>query len=488
MSHATEGRIPSLDGLRAVSISLVLLGHLAGTAFFPISREAAKFWNLGEFGVRVFFVISGFLITGLLMDEIAKSGRIRLGRFFFRRTLRIFPPYYAYLVLMFAAAGLGWVQLAPYDALHATTYTSNYYAERSWFVGHTWSLSVEEQFYLLWPAALVLVGVSRGLWIAAAVVLFAPMVRLFEWFFVPAFAAGIGHRFETVADAIAVGCLLAGTRAVLHQSPLYMRALQSPLFIVIPLLAVAGAVTHDRPLISFAVGMSLTNICLALVIDWCVTFHNGRIGRFLNAAPLVFVGWISYSLYLWQQPFLNRASSADVAAFPLNVSLAVGCALVSYLLIERPSLSLRRILEKRIFKSTPAPSPLNQPAHLVASLALCVCLGALGAGCAAAHGGPIVGGEQPPEMSGTISGVVRAAGTNTPQPARRVTAVEVNTGAKYEATTATNGGYTMKVPVGTYRVEVELRPGEVATEAPDELVINQSDLDSGRDFVITIKP
>jgi peptidoglycan/LPS O-acetylase OafA/YrhL len=488
MRQIADHRIPSLDGLRALSISLVLLGHLAGTRFFPLSREAVSFWNLGDFGVRVFFVISGFLITGLLLDEVAKAGRIRLGRFYFRRTLRIFPPYYTYLFIMFAAAAAGVVQLAPYDAAHTVTYTSNYYAERSWFVGHTWSLSVEEQFYLLWPALLILAGVRRGIWIAAGVVCLGPVVRIIEWNFVPSVAAGIGHRFETIADAIAVGCVLAGTRAYLHATPLYMSALRSPLFAIVPLAAVAGAITHDHPQIWFGVGMTLTNVCMALVIDWCVTFYDGRVGRMLNTAPLVFVGTISYSLYLWQQPFLNRASAADAATFPVNLLLAVVCAVASYYLIERPSLRVRRALEARWF-SAPVPQRVPQPAQVIATLVIILAVAAPLAGCAAAHGGATIGrSDAPPEMSGTISGVVRAAGSNAALSARRVTAVNLTTGAKYESSTAANGGYTMKVPMGHYRLEVALGPDETLSAAPAEVEINRSDLDSGRDFTIAIKP
>ena len=122
-------------------------------------------------------------------------------------------------------------------------------------------------------------------------------------------------------------------------------------------------------------------------------------------------------------------------------------------------------------------------------LVLCAALAFGGAGCAAAHGGPVLGaGEGPPEMSGTISGVVRAAGTNTPLGTRRVTAINVVTGAKYEASTAANGGYTLKVPIGRYRLEVELKPDESLADAPDVIEINRSDLDSGRDFVVTVKP
>jgi hypothetical protein len=389
---------------------------------------------------------------------------------------------------MFAAAGIGAVQLAPYDGIHTVTYTSNYYAERSWFVGHTWSLSVEEQFYLLWPAVLILAGVRRGLWIAAAVVLAVPAIRLFEWFFVPSVHAGIGHRFETVADAIAIGCVLAGTRQRLHNTPLYMKAISSPFFILVPLAAIAGALTHDYPTVSFGAGMTLTNICVALTIDWCVTFHEGRVGRVLNAAPLVFIGWISYSLYLWQQPFLNRASSADIASFPVNLALAFACALVSYFVIERPSLALRKHLEKRLFKSTAA-TPAVQPAQVVASLALCLVIGATAAGCAAAHGNPVIDATEPPAATpGTVSGIVRAEGANTPLSARKVTAINVSTGEKFETSTAVNGGYTMKLPMGRYRLEVELRTNEIVAKGPGEIEINRSDLDSGRDFFIAVKP
>jgi peptidoglycan/LPS O-acetylase OafA/YrhL len=351
-----EKRIPSLDGLRAISIAFVLIAHLAGTRNFPISEAAGNVLALGEFGVRVFFVISGFLITGLLLAELDHQHRIRLGRFYFRRTLRIFPPFYTLLVALAVAASLGSITLAPNDLVHGATYTSNYYLDRSWFFGHTWSLSVEEQFYLLWPAALLLAGRRRGLMIAAAVVCLAPFIRVAEWELFRSSGAGIGMRFETVADAIATGCLLAGFRAFLHRTPVYMRALSSPWFVAAPAIAILGNLTHDHPLVNFGLGMTAANIGIALSIDWCVTHHDGRIGRLLNTAPIVFVGWLSYSLYLWQQPFLNRSSHAALSAFPLNILCAIGLALLSYFLVERPALRLRRTLERVIFAPAPVPN------------------------------------------------------------------------------------------------------------------------------------
>ncbi|MEO6237687.1 MAG: acyltransferase [Vicinamibacterales bacterium] len=346
-------RIPSLDGLRAVSIVMVLFGHLAGTRGFPVSVAWGNFFNTAELGVHVFFVISGFLITRLLLEELARKQRIDLGFFYLRRTLRIFPPYYTFILVMVFAQAAGWIALAPHDALRAVTYTTNYDESRSWYVGHTWSLSVEEQFYLLWPAVLLLARTRRAVLIAAATVLAAPLVRVALW---EIWRLPIGTRFETVADAIAIGCVLAGTRDWLHRSPVYMRVLGSPLFALVPAAAVAANMTHDHPLVYFAVSFALVNICVVLCLDWVVTHADGTIGRVLNARPLVFVGVMSYSLYLWQQPFLHRASTAAVASFPLNIGLAVVCALVSYYVIELPSLRSRRRIEQW-FTARRGPAP-----------------------------------------------------------------------------------------------------------------------------------
>ena len=103
--------------------------------------------------------------------------------------------------------------------------------------------------------------------------------------------------------------------------------------------------------------------------------------------------------------------------------------------------------------------------------------------------GPVLGrSDTSPERTGTISGIVRAAGSNTPLSARRITAVDVTNGTKFETSTASNGGYTIKVPVGRYRLEIELRAGEVVDKGPAELEISRSDVDAARDFFIRVQP
>src|SRR5438067_2320245 len=108
---------------------------------------------------------------------------------------------------------------------------------------------------------------------------------------------------------------------------------------------------------------------------------------------------------------------------------------------------------------------------------------------AACHPGPVIdAGAKQPSVGGTIAGIGTTADASVAVPGRKVTAVETTSGSRYDTTTATNGGYTIKVPEGTYRIEIELRPGEALAKQPDTTKVGNSDLDPGRDFVITAKP
>jgi len=107
----------------------------------------------------------------------------------------------------------------------------------------------------------------------------------------------------------------------------------------------------------------------------------------------------------------------------------------------------------------------------------------------ACHPGPVLNtGPNPPSVGGTIAGLVTTADATVAVPSRKVTATETTAGSRYEASTAANGGYTIQVPEGTYRIEVELRAGEVLAKQPDPTRVTNGDLDTGRDFVIAVKP
>ena len=123
--------------------------HIAGTVNAP--AVLVPLHNLGNFGVTIFFVISGFLITVLLLEELRSQGKISIRGFYQRRIFRIFPAFYFYIALVLLANSLGYLDLYDGDVLHAVTFTMNYHHERAWAFNHTWSLAVEEQFYLFWP-------------------------------------------------------------------------------------------------------------------------------------------------------------------------------------------------------------------------------------------------------------------------------------------------------------------------------------------------
>ena len=333
--------LPSLDGLRAVSIVLVLLGHLSGTR--PVGRLNFGVGDIAHLGVVVFFVISGFLITSLLLAEHRKKGYVSLKLFYARRALRIFPASYAFIGCLMLLWTAGLIQLHAADIWHAVTYTVNYSVSRSWNIGHLWSLSVEEQFYLLWPFAFVALGPRRAIWVAAAVILLGPAARLGA----AVFLRGTPYRdlemFPMVADSLAAGCLLARMRGWLEAQSWYMRLFSAPyslamlaILLILNRLEVYGIVA--------VFGTAAINLLIAVLVHRSVHCSNGWTGRILNTRPLIFCGALSYSLYLWQQPFLNRNSSAWANAFPQNLIFAFGAALASYLLLEKPLMKLRHRL------------------------------------------------------------------------------------------------------------------------------------------------
>jgi peptidoglycan/LPS O-acetylase OafA/YrhL len=336
-----NSRIHSLDGLRALSITLVFAFHLSGTRGFWVRSEDDLPFDIGNFGVMVFFVISGFLISSLLFGELERYGGISLSRFYFRRTERIFPAYYAYLLLAWVGTHFFLQPISARSFLMAATYTSNYDRPPPQPLAHAWSLSVEEQFYLLWPALLTVLGRTRGLRAAFVFVLFAPAARVAMW--------RLGHynsaSFLAVGDSIAVGCLLAGYRDRFMTVPLYARLVNSTWFVLVPIALVIDLWARHIILLSLAAFQTIEIVLIALCLDWCLRQRDGVVFRLLNSRPLVYVGTLSYSLYLFQQPFLTPLGTTPLNAFPLNVAAAVVAGLACHYLVEKPCLALRERFE-----------------------------------------------------------------------------------------------------------------------------------------------
>lgn len=361
VKKTTDKRIPALDGLRAISILFVLFNHLVGTRYF--SSRLIPLGQFGNFGVRIFFVISGFLITTLLLRDYERTGSISLTNFYLRRVLRIVPAAYAYLLVL-AIFNLPYSILLRYDLLCAATYLTNFHPIRSWYVGHLWSLAVEEQFYLLWPAVLALWGIRSARRVAVATMVLVPVLRVGWWFAFPTapMQARINEMFFTVADAIACGCLLAIQKSWLWQQRRYIALMQSRWFFLVPVAATEFRFTFRHPISHFLISIPLMNLGIALTLDWCITHAHSRVGKFLDWKPMVFLGTLSYSLYLWQMPFLNQFSRTTWTAFPLNVSLALLAAFASYKIVEQPFLKLKETIKQE--KSAGMRTTLRMPSLL----------------------------------------------------------------------------------------------------------------------------
>lgn len=213
-----------------------------------------------------------------------------------------------------------------------------------------WSLAVEEQFYLMWPIAICFLGRRRGLWACAAVIAVAPLVRMATWRFFPESLPGIKWEFQFVCDSLATGCLMAGFREWFARHDRCDKVLRSNLMLLLPLLAACmNFYCAGRRRLNFLFGQSFMNACIGLFLLHAIRHSHQWAGRVLRLRPLELLGTLIYSLYLWQQLFLNHYSKSWVCAFPVNIVLALAMAFLSYVLVESPCLNLRKKLEVRFF-------------------------------------------------------------------------------------------------------------------------------------------
>ena len=352
-------RIPQLDGVRGIAILLVLVHNLKAFTFPPLSYLTTYGWM----GVDLFFVLSGFLITGILLDS--KPSEKYFKNFYVRRCLRIWPLYYAVLLSIFVFLPLVWHQQAHDIFQRAHPWWSYFFYLQNFLLadplggfgplGVTWSLSVEELFYLVWPLVVRFLGTSQLRWVAWAIILASPVLRLF-----------LSMRHVLIysnpfcrLDGMMAGALLAlyvrksgirPARFVNHAWAMLAGAL---------VLAIASEQLSFRWLtFSMAVAMFAALVFLALFSPsaWLRTVLTGRF--------LVFTGTISYGLYLLHKfpyDFLKalRFQLHPTVTFLLAVPGAYLLAILSWNLLERPFLKL-----KTLFEDAPAKTPAVLETHL----------------------------------------------------------------------------------------------------------------------------
>lgn len=338
------GRDHRIDGLRGLAILLVLYHHIFVSMGIPLSR---LFPFDGLFGVGIFFVISGYLITTLLLNERAAVGRISLWRFYGRRSVRIFPAFYFFIVVMMVARSQGWVEFDQKGLLASIFYFRNVGSYSDSVLQHTWSLAVEEQFYLFWPFCLVFVPERFWKWVVVGGILAKPALKLV---LSGGYATGAVALNSIGFDAIFWG---VGLALWLHASPGWRVEAGRGRRLGFDLAA--GAAVGLLWLLYFTAErftgpatvlvQMLRNGLMVFILSYCVMRQAGWVSAALSWRPLVAVGLISYSLYLWQQPLLvGKIDSAVSLALRLGLLGVMAC--LSYFCIERTTHRFRRYFVK----------------------------------------------------------------------------------------------------------------------------------------------
>jgi peptidoglycan/LPS O-acetylase OafA/YrhL len=345
-------KLYGINGIRALSILMVIACHLnekyslfyAGFKGFSWIQPFEQLFTDGQFGVNVFFVISGFLITYLLLIEESRFKTISIKNFFIRRTLRIFPAYLFLLLFYFVLQIAGWIKISPESWLTSLTYTKYFNYKLDWYTAHAWSLSVEEQFYLLWPFIFLLGNKIRKN-VAIGFVLLVPFIRIY----LARPDALINHlSFFGRMDSIALGCLCALYKDSLWTwiQPRTKILFFFSLFIILSIRYLPNAFNKLHFGYDFPITMwgntygTFSNFAIGIILLITVYGSHGLWFKFLNHPILDRLGLYSYSIYLWQQFFLNN-TGLWYNKVPLNLLFIALFSLGSYYLIEKPFLKLK---------------------------------------------------------------------------------------------------------------------------------------------------
>ena len=344
------GKIDALDGFRGVAVLLVVSHHIVVAVPWLFHRVTRG----GGFGVDAFFVLSGFLITAILLRDQHRVGRVRFGAFYRRRALRLLPALLVFLaVYLYYAWVTSWHGMhEPSSALSIVFYYSNTWlrpAPLSPGLGHLWSLAVEEQFYVVWPLCLSLFfGIRRRLAptvvILVAAIAFIAVRRAVMWNHGVSWLV-LYTRLGTRADALLVGCLLA---QLWVRGRLPTRGVQLAGWIALAYFLYLVRVGAGNP---FLYRGGFTVIALALGLVLLAVLETGWVvNRLLCTRPLRAVGRVSYGLYIWHLAIFTALARYDrpwspavQAVVALGLTALATCG--SWFLVERPFLRWKDRLE-----------------------------------------------------------------------------------------------------------------------------------------------
>lgn len=368
-----RSHMPTLDGLRGLAVLSVMAFHFSLFSNIPGSTSATFLWHsvagMGWIGVDLFFVLSGFLITGILYDSKASASYFRV--FYARRALRIFPLYYGVLALFFVvlpmlAPGAQAVRENASDQVWYWTHLANVqialrgdWSAISPYVAHFWSLAVEEQFYLVWPIAVLLLSGRQLIRFCAAIIIFSLLFRIYLFASGASIAAFVltPARMDTLAfgAALAIACRDAALYAQLRR---FARptAIVSALALCVIALWRGGLDKHD--VVTSTIGFTALGALFSIAIFFALMVRRtSRYHLALSSRGLRFFGKYSYALYIFHQPValvltgiglpvaLTRVGAtgfvAQIFYVVMATSLSVGLALLSWNVYEKQFLKLK---------------------------------------------------------------------------------------------------------------------------------------------------
>ena len=336
-------RIDALDGLRAVAVAMVFVFHISSAAVPG-----------GYQGVMLFFALSGFLITSLLLQEWRETSRISLRSFYARRFLRLMPALTVMVVVTVAATVvLGAFTLTTMkDAASGLAYVMDIYAPASHTIGggyaHTWSLAVEEQFYLIWPALLVVTLIRRRSLLRLVIgwMLVLTAVTAVLALTDAVYRGGMYRLPTTQFPVIGAGILLA----IVLDGPHAARVLELLARPVVPVLAIVGALvllftTPHGATWLYLGGYPAVGLMFAGLIGAVVAAPTSAVTRALSVRPLLWLGRRSYAFYLWHVPVIYLLAGHTHNRLTEGVAALAASLLATWLswrLVESPFLRMKR--------------------------------------------------------------------------------------------------------------------------------------------------
>lgn len=337
--------IKGFDTLRAISIIFVLTTHLGLIQLLPEEHfYRARLFNLfsGGIGVRIFFSISGYLITTILLREYKTNGFINFKNFFARRFIRLLPPLIVFYSAIVILMGLDYLKPSAMAVLFSVFYLYNFVPNTYYTgeLGHTWSLALEEQFYLIWPFAIHFLFKRKLLNAFIFTLLGLSAFALFEYKnhdFLRYFKAA--RWFIPAVTPVLIGSYFA---ILNYKRDGLLKSSNSLLVLSVALVLYLSPLYLPTYFLRTSIFFQSTGISLLLV--WIVNHQSSIVTKILDNKPLTYIGKISYGLYVYQGLFLRTGPGGTlwIQQFPQNIILTVCAAIISYHFLEKPILKLKK--------------------------------------------------------------------------------------------------------------------------------------------------